>query len=130
MVTASRLLVRQDRGWLQREGRRGSAAMLITASLPGSLVAVACRPKVVLPWVAASGWEHAIRVRARAPHDRLADDRQPEVGPEAATRGLPGQPGPKRGLLGVAAGGWSGYARIRPSRAAGGLPRAGPPLTL
>src|SRR5215217_8764658 len=47
-------------------------------------------PKVALPGVAASGREHAIRVRARVTHDRLAYDRQPDGHPEAAI------PGPSR----------------------------------
>lgn len=38
-------------------------------------------PKVALPGVAASGREHAIRVRARVTHDRLAYDRQPDGHP-------------------------------------------------
>ena len=54
--------------------------------------------------MAASGWEHAIRVRARAPTtDRLADDCQLPVIHEAATPGLPGEPGPNRAPLGIAA---------------------------
>jgi hypothetical protein len=73
-------------------------------------------PKVALAGVAASGREYAIRVRGRAT----------TVVPEAATPGLPGQPGPNRPLPGVAADHKSSYARIRPPPPPGGWPRAGP----
>jgi hypothetical protein len=76
-------------------------------------------PNVALAGVAASGREYAIRVRGRAT----------TVVPEAATPGLPDQPGPNRPLPGVAADHKSSYARIRPPLPPGGWPRAGPPLT-
>jgi hypothetical protein len=75
-------------------------------------------PKVVLAGVAASGREHAIRVRGRAT----------TVIPEAATPGaFPANLGPTEPPLGVAADGWSSYARIRPPLPPGGWPQVGPP---
>ena len=58
--------------------------------------------KVALAGVAASGREHAIRVRGRAT----------TVIPEAATPGLPGESGPNRAPLGVGPNGWSSHADL------------------
>ena len=57
---------------------------------------------VALAGVAASGREHAIRVRGRAT----------TVIPEAATPGLPGESGPNRAPLGVGPNGWSSHADL------------------
>jgi hypothetical protein len=100
-------VARAEPGWPQPDRHHRSAAVLVGAHSAGALVAVGPPP------LSRPGWGGGLGVGARdqgqgSRHPRppgLADDRQLLVIPEAATRGLPGQPGSNRPPLGVAADG-------------------------
>jgi hypothetical protein len=86
--------------------------VLVVAHSAGALVAVGL-PPLRLPWL---GWRPRAGARDQGQGSRHHGH------PEAATPGLPGEPGANRPALGVAADGWSGYAQLRsPLPLAGGL---------